>query len=190
MGKLTKGEIADYKVNNIVRLCIYLFYIIAGLVIYAKSYLKYNVIINFLGVLIIITGCIYVYMSSKEKKLKLSNLDVLFGMLVAVDGLFMIMNPGSINNNLSFYLGLFFIISGCQKSVVGLKLIKTKDDAGVITLASAILVVSLGIVIMLNLFKNTSLTEIAGMFILFYGIIQLANTILLNNREKEIIKKN
>lgn len=190
MGKLTKSEINDYKVNNVVRLCIYLVYIMFGLIIYAKSYLKYSVIINFLGMLFIITGCVFVYISSREKKLSLSNFDVIFGGLAAVDGLLMIINPGKINNNLVFYFGLFLIICGLQKLVVAIKLMKKKDDAGVLTLATSLLIAALGVLMLLNIFKNTSLTELTGMFILFFGIIQLANTILLNNKEKEIIKKN
>lgn len=190
MGKLSKDEVIDYKINNIVRLCVYLFYICVGLVLYAKSYIRYNAIINFLGVLFIITGCVFVYISSREKKLKLSNLDVIFGGLAAVDGLMMIINPGSLTNNLLFYLGLFIIIGGSQKLVVALKLMNKKDEAGVVTLATSALIIGLGLLLVFNLFKNTSLTELAGMFIMFYGIIQLANTILLNNREKEIIKKN
>jgi len=190
MGKLSKDEINDYKINNIVRLCVYLFYICVGLVLYAKSYIRYDAIINFLGVLFIVTGCVFVYISSREKKLSLSNLDVLFGILAAIDGLFMILNPGNINNNLVFYLGIFLIIGGSQKLVVALKLMNKKDDAGVVTLATAILIIVLGGILVFNIFKNTSLTELSGMFILFYGIIQLANTILLNSREKEIIKKN
>ena len=190
MGKFTKSEVNDYKFNNIVRLCLYLFYILVGLVIYAKSYLRYNVIINFLGVLFIVTGGIFVYMNGKEKKLSLSNYDVIFGILAAIDGLFMIINPGKMSNNLVFYFGLFLIICGCQKLVVAIKLMKNKSDAGILTLVTALLIISLGIVLMLNVFKNTSLTELTGMFILFFGIVQLANTILLNNRQKEILKKN
>ena len=72
MGKLTKTELNDYKINNIIRLGLYLVFILVGLILYAKSYLKYNVIIKFLGALFIMAGCVYVYMSSREKKLKLS----------------------------------------------------------------------------------------------------------------------
>lgn len=190
MGKLSKTELNDYKINNIVRLCLYLVYILSGLIIYAKSYIRYSMLINFLGVLFIVTGCVYVYMNSKEKKLNLSNFDVLFGILAAVDGLFMIINPGNMNNNLMFYFGLYLVICGLQKLVVALKLMKIKNDAGIITLSTSILIVSLGIVLILNIFKSTPITEITGMFILFYGIIQLANTILLNNQEKDIVKKN
>lgn len=190
MGKLTKSEINDYKINNVIRLSLYLFYIVVGLVIYAKSYLRYNVIINFLGILFIVTGAIFVYMNSKEKKLNLSNFDVIFGILAAIDGLLMIINPGKINNNLFFYFGLFLVICGCQKLVVGIKLMKVKDDAGLLTLVTSLLIIGLGLVLVLNIFKNTSLTELTGMFIIFFGIIELANTILLNNKQKEIIKKN
>ena len=190
MGKLSKNEIVDYKINNIVRLCVYLVLIIVGLILCVKSYIKYEAIINFLGVLFIIVGGIFVYISSREKKLNLSNLDVVFGCLASVDGLLMIINPGNIANNLTLYLGLFIIIGGLQKLIVGIKLKKTNDEAAVLTLSTSAFLIVMGAVLVLNIFKNTSLTELSGMFILFYGIIQLSNTILLNNREKEIVKKN
>lgn len=190
MGKLSKSELNDYKINNMIRLGLYLVFILVGLILYAKSYLKYNVIINFLGVLFIISGCVYVYMSSREKKLSLSNLDVIFGILAAISGLLMIINPGNMNNNLTFYFGLFIIICGLQKLVVAVKLFKIKDDSRLLTLVSSILIIGLGLIMMLNIFKNTSLTELSGMFCMFFGIIELSNTILLNNKEKEIVKKN
>ena len=190
MGKLTKSEINDYKINNIIRLCLYLVFIIAGIVLYSKSYLRFEVIENFLGVLFICAGCIYVYMSSREKKISLSNYDVIFGILAALCGLLLIINPGKINNNLTFYFGLFLIICGAQKAIVGFKLRDSKDDTAILTFATAFIIVGLGVVMMLNVFKNTSLTQLSGMFCLFYGIVQLANTILLNNKENTIIKKN
>lgn len=190
MGKLSKNEIDDYKINNLIRLVIYVVFVLTGIILYAKSYLRFNVITNYLGVLFIVTGCVCVYMSSKEKKLSLSNYDVIFAILSALSGLLLIINPGNMTNNLTFYFGLFIIFGGLQKLVVALKLSKKKDDAAILVLVSSLLIVSLGIVLMLNVFKNTSLTEICGMFSLFYGIVQLSTTILLNNKEKDIIKKN
>ena len=189
MGKLSKNEINDYKINNIVRLGLYLIYIIIGMVLYAKSYLKFDSIVTFMGVLFIVTGAIYVYMSSREKKIDLSNLDVIFGILAALCGLLLIINPGNINNNLTFYYGLFLGVCGLQKLVVGIKLYKEKDDAAILTIVTAVLIFGLGVVLFLNIFKNTSLTQLCGMFSLFFGIIQLSNTILLNNKEQGIIKK-
>lgn len=190
MGKLSKNDIIDYKINNIVRLCVYLVLIVVGLIFCVKSYIKYDAIINFLGVLFIITGGIFVYISSREKKLSLSNVDVIFGILASIDGLLMIINPGNITNNLTLYLGLFIIIGGLQKLVVGVKLKNKNDEAAVLTLVTSLALIVMGAILILNIFKNTSLTELSGMFILFYGVIQLSNTILLNNREKEIVKKN
>lgn len=190
MGKLSKNEINDYKINNIIRLCLYLVFIFSGIILNAKSYLKFDVITNYLGVLFICTGCLYVYISSREKKLSLSNYDVIFGILAALCGLLLIINPGNITNNVTFYFGLFMIVGGLQKLVVGLKLFKIKDDTAILTLVTSGIIIGLGIIMFLNIFKNTSITQLCGMFLLFYGIIQLSNTILLNNKEAEIIKKN
>ena len=40
----------------------------------------------------------------------------------------------------------------------------------------------------INPFGNMTLTQLSGVFVLFYGILQFSNTVLLNGKEKEIIK--
>jgi len=188
MAKLSKSEINDYKINNMLRLVIYLVFIITGGVLYAKSYVKIGSMTNYLGVLFIITGVMYVYISSREKKLKLSNFDVYFGILASLSGLLLILNPGNMTNYLTFYFGLFIIICSCQKLVVAIKLFKIKDETKILTLITAIVIFALGILLIFNPFGNMSLTQLCGVFALFYGVLQFSNTVLLNNREQEFIK--
>ena len=190
MAKLSKEEINDYKINNMLRLVIYLAFVISGGVLYVKSYLKVSSITNFLGVLFILTGVMVVYISSKEKNLKLSNCDVYFGFLQALCGLLLILNFGHLNNYLNFYFGIFLIVCACQKLVVAIKLFKIKDETKLLTLLTAVVILGQGILIIINPFGNMTLTQLCGVFVLFFGVLQFSNTVLLNNREKEIIKKN
>jgi len=188
MSKLTKTEANDYKINNIIRLFVYLTFIVVGAILYSKSYIKAATIENFLGVLFIIAGVTFVYISSKEKSLKLSNFDVIFGILMSVSGLLLIINPGNINNNLTFYFGAFLIMSGLQKLVLAIKLFKLKDETKILTLVTSIIVIAFGVLVIINPFANMSLTQLCGIFSLFYGVLQFSNTVLLNNKEKEFIK--
>ena len=190
MSKLTKSEANDYKVNNIIRLFVYLTFIVVGSILYVKSYIKATTIQNFLGVLFIAAGVVFVYISSKEKKLKLSNYDVIFGVLMSLSGLLLIINPGNMINNLTFYFGTFLISSGLQKVLLAVKLFKIKDETKILTLITGVSIVAFGILVMLNVFKTMTLTQISGLFSLFYGVLQFSNTVLLNNKEKEFIKNN
>ena len=190
MVKLSKNEISDYKFNNILRLVIYLAFVIIGFILYTKSYLKVSTVTNALGIVFIITGAVYVWMSSNEKKLSLSSLDVIFGILAALCGLLMMINPGSITNNLNVYYGLFIIVCAMQKLTVAIKLFKKTDDAALLTLVTAILLATLGVLMLINPFGKMSISETCGVFAIFYGIVQVSNTVLLNGHENQIVKNN
>ena len=107
---------------------------------------------------------------------------------MALSGLLLIINPGNINNNLTFYFGTFLIMSGLQKLVLSIKLFKIKDETKILTLATSIIIIAFGILVMINPFGNMTLTQLSGIFSLFYGVLQFSNTVLLNNKEKEFIK--
>ena len=190
MGKLSKSEISDYQYNNAIRIVLYLAYILIGIVIYSKSYIGVQTVTKAMAVTFIITGTVYVWMSSKEKKLKLSNLDLVFGILAALSGLLMIINPGNIENNFTLYFSIFLYVCALQKLVVGIKLFRIKDKVAAITVFSAFLIIVLGLALMFNVYSNLNYTEIAGIYSIFFGLIQLTSTSLINNREKNIIKNN
>lgn len=190
MGKLTKDEILDYRYNNVIRVFMYIAFIIVGMVLYTKNYLKISTIINVLGVMFIVTGAIFVFMCGKERKLKLSKPDVIFGFICALSGLLMILNPFGMDNNLYFYYSIFLVSCAGQKLLVALNLHKIKNPASTITLVTSIMIVALAVLLLINPFGTLTFSELCGLFAIFFGIIELGNTILLNNQDKDIIKKN
>lgn len=189
MAKLSKSEVNDYKLNNATRLVLYIAFIIIGAVLYYKTYIKFSTIQKALGITIIISGTMYVWMSSREKKISLSNMDVIFGILSAVSGLLLIINPGNLTNAIMIYFGLFIIICGFQKLVVALKLLKVKDTAAILTLVTSIILIILGAVVTFGPLNVMSINRQCGIFALLYGVVQFANTVLLNDHERQIIKR-
>jgi len=190
MGKLSKSEISDYEYNNAIRVVLYLAYIVIGVVLFSKSYIGLNTITKAMGITFIITGTVYVWMCSKEKHLKLSNFDLIFGILAAVSGLLMIVNPGKVTNSFNLYFSIFLFVCALQKLVVGIKLFKIKDKVAAITTFSAFLIFVLGLALIFNIYGNLNYSELAGLYSVFFGLIQLISTSLINNREKNIIKNN
>lgn len=189
MARLSKSEVKDYKLNNLTRLVLYIAFIVIGAVLYYKTYIKFSTIQKALGVTIIIAGSIYVWMSSREKKISLSDWDVIFGILSAISGLLLIINPGNLTNAIMIYFGIFIITCGFQKLVVALKLFKVKDSAATLTLVTSILLVILGFIVVFGPLNIMSVNQQCGIFAILYGIIQFSNTVLLNNHEKQIIKR-
>lgn len=189
MSKLSKSEVSDYKLNNLTRLVLYIAFIIIGAVLYNRTYIKFSTIQKCLGITFIIAGSIYVWMSSREKKISLSDFDVIFGILSAICGLLLIINPGKLNNAIMIYFGIFMIICGFQKLVVAIKLFKAKDTAALLTLVTSILLIVIGTILLFGPLNIMSINKQCGLFAILYGIIQFANTVLLNDHEKQIIKR-
>lgn len=189
MPKLSKFEANDYKLNNFTRVVLYIAIIIIGAVLFNKSYIKFSTIEKCLGVTFIITGSLYVWMSSREKKIFLSNWDVIFGILCALSGLLMVINPGNLKNNIMIYFGIFLFSCSLQKLVVAIKLYKAKDSAAALTFVTAALIMLLGIVVFFGPLNSMSVCKQCGVFAMIYGIVQFSNTVLLNDHEKSIIKQ-
>ncbi|MBO4601216.1 MAG: DUF308 domain-containing protein [Bacilli bacterium] len=189
MSKLSKSEIGDYRLNNLTRLVLYLAFIVIGLVLYNKNYIKYSTVEKALGVTFIITGAIFVWMSSREKKIFLSNWDVIFGILASLSGLLIIINPGNLANSIMTYFGIFIMVCALQKLVVAIKLYKVKDSAALVTLITSLVILFLGIIVFFGPFNTMSINEQCGVFAILFGILEFANTVLLNDHEKAIVKK-
>jgi len=189
MTKLSKSEVSDYKLNNLTRLVLYIAFIIIGAVLYNKTYIKFSTIQKCLGITFIIAGTIYVWMSSREKKISLSDFDVIFGILSAICGLLLVINPGNLTNPIMIYFGIFIIICALQKLVVALKLFKAKDTAALLTLVTSIVLIILGGIVSFGPLNVMSINQQCGLFAILYGVIQFANTVLLNDHEKQIIKR-
>ena len=188
MSKLSKNEINDYKLNNVTRLILYLSFIVIGLVLYNRTYIKFSTVEKALGVAFIVTGSIFVWMSSREKKIFLSNWDVIFGILAAISGLLLIINPGNLTNSMMMYYGIFIVICSLQKLVVAIKLHKVKDNAFLLTLLTSLLMTFLGIIVFFGPYNSMSINEQCGLYAIFFGILEFANTVLLNDHEKAIVK--
>lgn len=190
MEKLSKKDLKNYRINNFIRLFIYLILIVTGVCLYAKSYFKVNNVIKYYGVVILVIGALLVYLCGKEKKINISDVDFIYGVLVSLTGLLLIINPGDISNCLTFYLGIYFAISAFQKIYVAIFLFKKKNECALITLVSAIIMLFIGVLVFLNPFNKLMILEVCGLFSIFFGLIGFANALLLNKHSKEILKKN
>ena len=173
MSRLSKSEEEDYKLNNLTRLVLYMAFIVIGAVLYNKTYIKLATVDKALGVSFIIAGAIYVWMCGREKKISLSDFDFIFGILAALSGLLLIINPGNLTNNLFLYFGIFIIICSLQKLVVAIKLFKAKDTAAPLTLGTSITLIILGFIVLFGPINIMSINKQCGVFAILYGIIQI-----------------
>lgn len=187
MAKLKKKDIENFKDNNVIRLFKFIILFIVGLYVFKKPFMMYENIVRVLGISFVIIGVVDVWLLSNQKKIDLTNLDVIFSILKTIIGLFMILNIGKLNNGLTIYFGIYLIIAALNKIIIAIKLLKKKSDATFIIFASSFILLFSGILLLINPFGSMVFTKLAGSFLMIYSLIEASNVMLLN-KDKKIVK--
>lgn len=114
--------------------------------------------------------------------------DIVYGILSIIAGIFIIINPLSLTGILSIGIGLWLIISASFKFALALQLRKFAEETWLFSLVVSILVLILGIIVMINPFSTALvLTTFVGIMMCVYSSIDFLQQILFRRRVKEII---
>lgn len=114
--------------------------------------------------------------------------DIVYGVLSIIAGIFIIINPLSLTGILSIGIGLWLIISASFKFALALQLRKFAEETWLFSLVVSILVLILGIIVMINPFSTALvLTTFVGIMMCVYSSIDFLQQILFRRRVKEII---
>lgn len=188
MSRISKNDVKSFERNNLTRLYIYLAFTIFGAILYVKSYVRFSLLQKEFGGLFLISGALFVYLGSKEKKISISNFEFIYGLCCSLCGLLIFINPGNMINFLTFYIGLYYIVSGIFRGITTVTLLKLKKESGIITLVTSCLIIGIGTIVILNPFKTIVIQEVCALFTLFYGILSFSNMILITKDSKSIAK--
>ena len=114
--------------------------------------------------------------------------DIVYGVLSIIAGIFIIINPLSLTGILSIGIGLWLIVSASFKFALALQLRKFAEETWLFSLVVSILVLILGIIVMINPFSTALvLTTFVGIMMCVYSSIDFLQQILFRRRVKEII---
>ncbi len=160
--------------------------IVVGVVLLLVPELSGKVLGVVIGIIFEVAGLNSIYKYFNREGAKLYNLNLIFGVIYAVLGLFIMIVPYSVVEFITVCLGIYMIVNGASKVNYGLWLKRGDEDSWLVTLVTGILVAVIGVLVIFNPFASLTLTKLAGAFLIITGILDFMDTILFQKRSKEI----
>ncbi len=139
------------------------------------------------GVLIIV-GLGNGFNYTLKSKIKIFDFSIIYSIVSLILGAFILANPFSLTNFLTIAFGVFLILSGLVKYNFALNFKFIGEDSWKLILTMSILSVLFGIFIIINPFANLYFTQVIGLFMAIFGVVEITHTILLKQRSKYFLK--
>lgn len=165
-------------------------FLLLGIFLLIKPQLANSLIGYFVGIVVSSSGVIalFNYFTNKNT-LKFMNLQLIYGILTLIAGIAIIINPLSISSLIIICLGIWMVINGVLKLNTALLLKSNKEETWSLILFIAILTILCGSLLIFNPFDGTMIvTQVIGVFLIVYAILDSMQWILIKKRSKEIIK--
>ncbi len=159
-----------------------------GLIIFLKSEMTNRVVGTLMGTFFVISGIMSITSFVDKNKIKLFHYNIIFGILSIIIGIFILFSPLSIINSINIILGIWLTITSINKIVYFIYLKKIKEESNKLFLVSAILLLFLGIMIIVNPFRSIVITKTIGLFIMLYNAVNINSLVLLKRRAKNLLK--
>ena len=155
--------------------------LILGLFLFFKSGATLIAISYFIGAILLAIGIIAIVRFIRNSNKDIFNqLNIVYGVISIIAGLFLITIPEAIGSAIPIVVGIIVIISSSMKVQQALVLKNIGNKYFLPTLITAILCLVCGVIILFNPFKSAVVvTKIIGLFIAIYAILDLINTVIL-----------
>lgn len=162
--------------------------IVMGVILLVVPEASNKVVGILVGIVILLEGINSIYKYFHRDGAKLYSLNLIFGVLYSILGVVIIVYPNTVIKFVAVCLGLYMVINGASKINYSLWLHKGGESSWLITLASGILVIVVGILLIFNPYATLTITKLSGTFLTITGILDLMDTILFKQRSKEIME--
>mgnify|MGYP005807629375 CR=1 FL=1 len=163
-------------------------FLLFGIFIYSNPTITLELTGIILGVYLILFGIYAIFEFIIRDQNPLFTLNILWGILSILAGLFVIINPFQVIKVLTFTLGIYLIIISINKIIDAIKLKKYHYDGWSLILTIAIILLIFGIFIMINPMASMDLVEATGIFIILASILEICASIMLYTKAKEILE--
>lgn len=162
--------------------------VIIGLVLFFLPNTSNKIVGVIIGIIFLLSGLNSIYKYFHRDGAKLYSLNIFFGILYTILGVVIILYPFTVVEFVTICLGLYIVINSASKINYALWLKKGNEDSWLITLATGILLLVIGLLVIFNPFATLTLTKLAGVFLIITGILDFMDTILFKKRSKEIME--
>lgn len=140
-----------------------------------------SIILMVLGI-----GAIFNYFS--KATLKIFNFNLAYGIASIVLGVLIVFNPFALTNIITIIFGAWLFVSGLIKINYGLNFKKVNEESWLLTFVIGLLTSLFGVVVIINPFINLYLTQVLGLFISIYAVLEFTESILLKQRSSAFLK--
>lgn len=140
------------------------------------------------SIVLLVSGITALYDCTARKIINLFNFSLIYGVLSLIFGLLIIFNPLSLTNIITIGFGVWVTISGLLKISYAINLKNNKEETWSVILGIGLVTTIAGILIIFNPFIELYITQVVGIFIVLYAILDFTNNILFKKRSKEIVK--
>ena len=162
-------------------------FLLFGVIIYLNSRITIELTGIILGIYLMIFGVYAIYEFIIRDGNPLFRLNIFWGVLSIIAGLFVIINPFEFVKILTFTLGIYLLIISVRKIIDAFKLKKYEYDGWALMLAIAIILLIFGIFIIINPMASMDLVEATGIFIILASILEICNSIQLYTKANEVL---
>lgn len=158
-----------------------LFMLVLGLLLFFKSEATLLSISYLIGGILFAVGIIALIRFLKSEKVDAFNqLNIIYGVVSILSGIFFIKEPELIGSLMPIFLGIAIIIGSSLKIQQALILRNLKSNYWIASLVTALLCLVCGVVLLFNPFQGAVvITKIIGIFLILYAILDIINTSLL-----------
>lgn len=163
-------------------------YAIIGFILFFKPEITNNVVGIMIGTFLLIYGFFAIFTSIERQRIKLFRWNFIFGILSLILGIFIMFNPLSILHFLNITFGIWLIVEGIDKATYYIFMKKMGEESRKIILASAILLLILGLLLVFNPFKTIIISKTVGVFIVLFNVVNINDLVLLKRRGKKILE--
>lgn len=165
-----------------------IFFIVIGLFLMMKPGETMAIISYAVGSLILVSGVIFLikYFTNKNAYTMLSG-ELILGVICVIVGIVLFLNPKALASVIHFILGMWIIISSVTKIQYAFQLKSYHNKAWISTLVIAAITFIFGLLLLFNPFEGAKfLTQIIGIFILTYAILDLIEVFIIRKNLKDV----
>ena len=161
---------------------------ILGLIIFLNSDMTNKTAGLLIGIFFLFDGILYLYMFLQRKDISFWKINVFYGVLSIILGIFIMFNPLAMINFLNILLGLWLFVEGISKFMYFYRFRKIEESSYRVVLVSSISMVLLGLIAMFNPFRAIIITKTVGMVIVLYNVLNLNDLVLFKKRCSKFMK--
>lgn len=162
--------------------------IIFGVFFIVKPYSGIRTCEIIFGIFLLLSGAVSVFDYSTKKVVNIFNFNMFYGVLSLLFGLLILVNPLALANIITLVFGLWITLSGVVKLNYAINLKKMKEESWSVVLGIGLLTSIVGLLLIFNPFIELYITQVLGIFVIFYAVLDFTNNILFKKRSKQIIE--